>query len=170
MTRVSVVVTGSECTGKTSLASELARHFGATLSLEFAREYALAKGTLGADDVDAIARGQLELESVHGGGLGIKDTDLLSTVIYARHYYGACHDWVVAAARERMGDLYLLLDIDVPWQADGVRDRGESREELHALFVAALEELGAKYVVIRGTWDERKAKAIAAVESVYATR
>ena len=51
------------------------------------------------------------------------DQDLLSTVVYARHYYGDCPPWIERLAVERLGDLYLLCPPDVPWSADRRRDR-----------------------------------------------
>src|SRR5436305_13834174 len=96
--------------------------------------------------------------------LVILDTDLFSTAIYARHYYGAVPEWIALAARERRGDLYLLLDVDVPWAADAQRDRADRREEMHALFVDGLAE--APVVVIRGDWEERRRRAIDAIDRV----
>ena len=86
--------------------------------------------------------------------------------MYARHYYGACPAWIDQAARDRRGDLYLLCDIDVPWVADSVRDRPHHREHIHALFVEALNTLGAPYVLIRGSWAARLTTAVAAVSEV----
>jgi len=87
----------------------------------------------------------------------------VSTTVYARHYYGACPAWIEQAARDRRADLYLLCDIDVPWVADSVRDRPYHREHLHALFVDALDALGAPYVTIHGSWPDRLATAVEAV-------
>lgn len=167
-----VVVTGSECTGKTTLASGLARHFGAPWSPEYSRRYALAtRPPLDASDVEPIARGQLTLEEAHlrrAATLLVQDTDLLSTLVYARHYYGACPEWVEESLRLRTADLYLLLDIDVPWVPDPARDRGDRREEMHALFQGALESIGARVVLISGAWDERMVRAVAAIEGLLA--
>ena len=87
---------------------------------EFAREYALRVAReLTVDDVEPIARGQIALEDAAGetpalqGSLLILDTDLISTVVYARHYYGQCPEWIESAAATRKADLYLLTDIDV---------------------------------------------------------
>jgi len=101
-----------------------------------------------------------------GVRLAVLDTDLVSTVVYARHYYGACPAWVEAAARERLGALYLLCDVDLPWQADGVRDRPTQRTELHAAFVATLEACEARVMLVRGVGDERLALARRAVEGL----
>ena len=143
---------------------------------EFARDYLDEQtGTTGlpldASDVEPIARGQIAAEDrgrAAASGLVILDTDLVSTTVYARHYYGACPPWIDQAARDRRADLYLLCDIDVPWVADRARDRPHMREHMHALFVEALDTLGAHYVTIRGGWDERLTKAVAAVRSVGA--
>ena len=169
-----VVVTGSECTGKTTLAGDLARQFGTVCVAEYAREYLDRKvATTGLPlderDVEPIARGQIAAEdrgAATAKGLLVLDTDLVSTTVYARHYYGACPTWIDQAARDRRGDLYLLCDIDVPWVADSVRDRPHHREHIHALFVEALDTLGAPYVLIRGSWAARLTTAVAAVSEV----
>ena len=163
-----VTVTGSESTGKTWLAERLAIRFRTVWSREFSREYAIQKAApLDATDVEPIARGQMQAEDAvlrRAHGLAILDTDLVSTVVYAEHYYGRCPQWVEEAARERLADLYLLCDIDVPWTADAVRDRPHNRRELQAAFLARLVRYGAAYVDVRGLWEEREAAAVAAIE------
>ena len=170
-----VVVTGSECTGKTTLARELAAGLGAPCSAEFAREYLGAKAApLVAGDVEPIARGQIEQEDAAVGaasGVVIKDTDLVSTVVYAHHYYDTCPAWIEQAAAARLGDVYLLLHPDVPWVADGLqRDRPDDRDLLHGLFRRRLQDLGADIVDITGTWPARRRLAFDAVQRLLASR
>jgi NadR type nicotinamide-nucleotide adenylyltransferase len=171
-----VVVTGSECTGKTTLAARLARRFEVPWSREYARILQEAKPSrLDALDVEPIARGQIALEdrarAEAGAALVVHDTDLVSTQIYARHYYGACPGWVEQAVRERRADLYLLCFPDVPWVADGLlRDSPHLREHIHGRFVLTLRELGARVVDITGPWAEREAVAIRAVERLLEAR
>jgi NadR type nicotinamide-nucleotide adenylyltransferase len=163
-----VCLTGAESTGKTELATELARHFSAVLVPEFAREYALGRqNELSYSDVGPIAHGQIEREDhalAGGHDLVILDTDLLSTVVYSRHHFGAVPQWVQTKARDRLADLYLLLDVDVPWVWDPVRDSGQTRVALHQDFRSALEEFGARYELISGNWDERLRLSIEVIE------
>ncbi len=169
---IRVVLTGSECTGKSTLARELAEHYRTAWAAEYVRDYLDAKGSaLTSEDVEAIARGQMAREDAAIAAaqrVAVLDTDLLSTVLYARHYYGACTPWIERAAHERLGDLYLLMDIDAPWLPDAQRDRGDRREEMHALFRQALDSAGARYVIIRGGWEERRRQAIEEIDAVVA--
>ena len=173
-----VVVTGSESTGKTTLAADLARRFGTVWVPEYARAYldekaAMTGRPLDETDVEPIARGQIAAEdrgAAMAKAMMILDTDLVSTTVYARHYYGACPAWIEQAARDRRADLYLLCDIDVPWVADPARDLPHARAHMHALFASALEALGVPYVTIRGSWSDRIAAAVEAVTTVVHER
>ncbi|HKN69057.1 MAG TPA: ATP-binding protein [Gemmatimonadaceae bacterium] len=169
-----VVLTGSESTGKTTLAERLAYHYGVSWVPEFVRDYAVAKGApLDASDVDAIARGQIAREDEYRSRaardderLLIGDTDLLSTAVYAAHYYGRAPDWLVDAAHRRRPNLYLLLDIDLPWIADPQRDRGHLRSEMHTLFHSAVEDSGAPFVLVSGDSAARFDAACAAIDAL----
>ncbi len=170
---IRVVVTGSECTGKTTLASALADHLNTVWVPEFARRFVEEKGAAPEfADVEAIAWGQMALEermTVKAAELLIQDTDLLSTVVYSQHYYGDCPRWIEEELRARAGDLYLLACIDVPWTADGdQRDRGNRREEMHGLFRAALEYRGLNFVELHGSPRERLSMALSQIQRLLA--
>ncbi|MGH7618423.1 MAG: AAA family ATPase, partial [Gemmatimonadaceae bacterium] len=164
------VLTGSESTGKTTLAAALAEHFHAPLVPEFVRGFAESRGgVIEFSDHGPIARGQMSLEDefiARSDALLVQDTDLLSTVVYCRHYFGKCPPWIEEAAAARRPDLYLLCEIDVPLVADGVRDRGERREEMQALFRGEVGASGARAVVIEGDVQTRLSTAIAAIASL----
>lgn len=167
---IRVVLTGSESTGKTTLAVELARHYDAALVPEFVREFAAAKGgVIEFSDHGPIARGQMALEDAQialGRPVVIQDTDLLSTVVYCRHYFGSAPDWIVDEAVARAPDLYLLCEIDLPWIADGVRDRGHLRQEMQELFRDAVLSSGTPVAIIRGDGKERLEGAIDMVDAL----
>jgi len=174
-----VVVIGPECTGKTWLAQELAGHYSAPWSPEYARAFVEANPRpVVYEDVEAIGRGQLAGEDevltrarAMGARLVVHDTDLVSTAVYSRHYYGGCPAWIEKLARERRADLYLLHAVDVPWAADGhQRAAPERRDALHALFGTTLDGLAATVAEIAGAWDERRRRAVAAVDGRLAGR
>jgi nicotinamide riboside kinase len=130
---------------------------------EAARAWAEAKGApLGYEDVEPIARGHLaaarEADS-RAKRLVFLDTDLISTIVYSRHYYGDCPAWIERTARDRRADLYLLLHPDVPWVPDPSRDRGHLREPMHRLFRDALGEFKVRWVEVEGGWEERQSRA-----------
>jgi NadR type nicotinamide-nucleotide adenylyltransferase len=170
-----VVLIGPECTGKTTLAKELARWYGVPWVPEFARAFVESvRRPVRFDDVDAIARGQQAGEDqallTVRGRLLVLDTDLVSTWVYSRHYYGDCPPWVAPAARARRADLYLLLATDVPWIAEGdQREQPERREELFRLFRSTLGQISAPVTELRGSWPERRALAVAAVDRLLAS-
>lgn len=168
---IRIVVTGSECTGKTTLAEGLAEHYQTVFVPEYVRQFVLAKGTPPeAKDCEAIARGQIALEdemAKQAENLLIQDTDLLSTVVYSRHYYGDCPQWIDDALRERAADLYLLCGIDVPWVADGgQRDRRDRREEMQKLFRRALVDRGFNFSDISGDHEHRLELAISVIDGL----
>jgi NadR type nicotinamide-nucleotide adenylyltransferase len=172
---VRIVVTGSECTGKTALTEALAEHYRTIYVPEYSRRFVISKGEPpDRDDVDAIARGQIALENelaANAKGLLLLDTDLMSTVIYSRHYYGECPAWIEEELSDRPADLYLLAHIDVPWQPDGMmRDRGDRREEMQQLFLDELVCRELPFVEVRGSLDERLAMATREIDRVVSRK
>jgi nicotinamide riboside kinase len=170
-----VVLIGPESTGKTWLARDLAAHYGVPWSPEYAREYVeTGRRALGYEDVDPIGRGQKAGEDAAlargaeaRAPLVVNDTDLVSTAVYSRHYYGACPTWIEREGRERLADLYLLHGVDVAWVADGhQREQPARRDELLALFRGTLVTLGARIADVRGPWSERRRRAIAGVDGL----
>ena len=197
---IRVVFTGSESTGKSTIALKVATHYGVEVVPEFVRAFAEEKGgPIEFSDHGAIARGQTALEdeyiarlhrpaapappslappstratarprrSAFGAepGLLIQDTDLLSTVVYCRHYFGRCPAWIEEAAEQRRPDLYLLCNTDVPWIADGVRDRGHLRDEMQRLFEEAVKAAGTAHLTLSGTSEARLREAIRSIDKL----
>lgn len=172
-----VVLIGPECSGKTTLAAFLAARFGAPWTPEAARRFAETSATpLSVHTVGPIAELSMALEddvitaarADRGAApaLLIRDTDLVSTVVYSYHYYGMCEPWIEAEAMQRRADLYLLCAPDLPWTPDGIRDRPVAREALHAAFAERLERMQATVVRISGVGAVRETAAVLAVTAL----
>ena len=167
-----IVVSGSECTGKTVLTRALAANFDAPFSTESARDYVSELGrAVQFSDVEPIARRQIEIEDAllgDGSRLYIFDTDLFSTLIYSRLYFGRCPGWIEPLCRARRADLYLLCGIDLPWIKDGFQ-RGQgtpkTRQHAHDLFTHVLNENGCSVTTVSGINNSRLECAISAIET-----
>ncbi len=176
---VKVVLFGPESTGKTTLSRQLARHYHTVWVPEYAREYLQNKWnnerkTCETSDLIPIAIGQMKLENElakKADKVLICDTDLLETKVYSQEYYGGFVDPALdKAARENQYDLYLLTYIDVPWEADDLRDRPGQRKEMFEAFENALISHGKKYILLKGDKKTRLKTAVEAIDKILAQK
>lgn len=170
-----IAIFGPESTGKTRLAETLAAHFRVSLVAEYAREFWDRHGVITPEDIPGIAREQWRREdelAATAGDLLICDTDALTTVLWSDLLYGTCPDDIRRGADERAKNyaLYLLLDIDVPFAPDPQRCFPDpaDREKCLRIWRGALDRRQLPYQLIRGSWPEREAAALAAVRAMAA--
>ncbi|XAL97957.1 AAA family ATPase [Phycisphaeraceae bacterium D3-23] len=167
-----VCVFGPESTGKSTLAAQLAGHYGTVYAWEYARPLLdFKQGEASADDIPRIVRGQVATEEAlakRASRVLFCDTDVATTAVWSRHLFGECPAWIDRIAAQRQYDLTLLLDVDVPWVDDHQRCLGEpaQRAAFFAACEAELRRLGRDYVVIRGGWPERFEQATQAVDAL----
>jgi NadR type nicotinamide-nucleotide adenylyltransferase len=163
--RVSIV--GPESTGKTTLARRLAERLGTTWVPEWARTMLERRGGSieGLDWLDVV-RGQITSEEAlarDADRVLVCDTDPIVTPLWAEALLGACPAELAAAARGRRYDLTLLTDPGVPWVSDPARYLPGGGAEFFARCEEALRREGRRYVVLRGSWEEREGAAMALV-------
>jgi NadR type nicotinamide-nucleotide adenylyltransferase len=121
------------------------------------------------EDIPVIARGQIASEDAlarHANRLLFCDTDLLLTTIWSEVLFEDCPSWIRVAAEARRYDLYLLLDIDVPWTDDQQRFLPHRRQEFFDRCRNALESLRRPFQIIRGDWSSRFTEACRVVQSL----
>lgn len=157
-----VVLFGPESTGKTTLAKQLAGYYQTVHVPEYSRLYAETKGVdLKLKDVINIGLGQYRYEAQYkqmAHGVLICDTDILQTTIYSKAYFGNYPRELDELITKP--DLYLLMDIDIPWEYDPVRDNAETRDKLFSTFEKTLKEQNLPYQIITGSSDKRLQNAI----------
>ena len=164
---LTLVLTGAESSGKTTLATALAGHLCAPLVPEYARSYlegrAGAAGDYTEADVLAIAEGQRQAEAstrAAHAGLVVADTDLLVIMIWLRERYGRVPAWIDAALQPRDDRAYVLTVPDMPWQPDPLREHPDGRARLHGLYREALAERGLTFIEVAGPPGQRLAAVI----------
>ena len=165
MLRVSL--TGPESTGKTTLAVQLAAHYGTAFAPEFAREYLAETGPhYTAEDLEEIARGQLAAEAAaeakaraSGQRIVFFDSDLLVIKIWFDHSFGSCPEWIMQAIARQHYDLVLLMGVDLPWQPDPLREHPYLRQQFYDLYQRELREHMSNFAEITGEYERRFAQA-----------
>ncbi|MBD5781565.1 ATP-binding protein [Pelagicoccus sp. NFK12] len=155
-----IVFTGAECTGKTSLIRAIAEELGEPFSAEYVREYVdLVQRPLEARDLDPIARGQLKGEdeaAAEAKRFVLHDTNLLSSILYAEHYFDTHIPWVDERFLKRDYTRYFFCMPDIPWEDDpGQRVGPEERSKLHNCFQAMLKRYEIQPVELHGPLDQR---------------
>lgn len=167
-----IAIVGPECTGKTHLAIQLAKHYKTVWVPEYARQYInrLNRPYTQADLLK-IAKGQTFTEdelALEAKELLICDTNLVVVKIWSEFKYGVCDAEILRMLHGRKYDLHLLTNIDVPWENDPQREHPDQRELLYAHYVNEMENLGAHYTVINGDKKQRLEKAVQAIDKVIA--
>ena len=76
------------------------------------------------------------------------------------YYLGSCDPLLEKFAIKNEYDLYLLTYIDVPWEADDLRDKPNAREKMFQAFEDQLKKHNKPYVLLKGSKTERFKLAI----------
>ncbi len=172
---IKVVLFGPESTGKTTLSRHLARYYNSVWVPEYAREYLQdiwnnERRTCEPKDLVPIAIGQMAMENELAqktNSVLICDTDLLETKVYSEAYYsGTCDPILDKYAVENTYDLYFLTYIDVPWEADDLRDKPNDREDMFDAFEEALKKYNRPYVLLKGNKKQRLEEAVKHIDKL----
>lgn len=155
-----IVLTGAECTGKSTITSRAANHFEEPFSQEYVRHYVeKLDRPLEEKDLDPIFRGQLQFEDqafAEARHYVFHDTNLISSILYADHYFNFRRNWMKETFRKREYAAYFLCEPDIPWQVDpGQRESPEERLKLQRLFEEILERYSIPYIRLRGSIEDR---------------
>ena len=117
-------------------------------------------------DILVIAKGQYaQEESMANGASGLLfcDTDFIVSMIWCQDKFGKCHPWISDMIDRHPYDLYLLCNIDLPWEPDPLRENPHDRERLFRWYERELQERRLPYVVINGSGKERLDSAVQAI-------
>lgn len=164
------VITGPESTGKSTLTKMLAQEYNTSWVKEYAREYL---NKLGKDytfeDVIEMAKIQLksEKEAILKNELLFLDTDITVFYVWIKEKYNKEVDWINEHLVQLQNKIYLLCDIDIPWEEDLLREHPsiEDRKRLFGNYVELLGKHKLSYYIISGDVNTRLKKAKEIIES-----
>ena len=170
-----IVLYGPESSGKTTLAKALAKQFQTTWVPEFARNYLQEKWdqkkeVCSLEDLIIIAKGQINHENYlieDANEFLFCDTNVLITKAWSEtHFNGYCAPEIQYWVDTFKYDHYFLTDIDVPWQADDLRDRPNNRKQMLDYFENILKNKKASYTLLKGNLNLRLEKAKVILETL----
>jgi NadR type nicotinamide-nucleotide adenylyltransferase len=166
-----IAITGPESTGKSWLAEKLALQYECRWVPEYAREYLTKLGhPYTYEDILLISHGQLASENqalLTKNKFLFIDTEFLVTKIWCDVKFGICHDWIVQQIEQKPYDLYLLCDIDLPWEPDPLREHPNMRKLLLYRYLDELQKRDLPFVLISGTGNTRLQSAIEAINKHF---
>jgi NadR type nicotinamide-nucleotide adenylyltransferase len=172
---------GPESSGKSTLTARLAAHFKTGYAREYARGYLDTvpahwvgdDGANGFDEaaVETILHGQrASVEAVarqSETGIVFSDTEAIVTACWSQVLLGFVPELALQFIREQRYDLHLVQTPSEFWVNDSsqrVQPDYAARKAFEQACIAHLERQGYPYVCLSGTWEEREAQAVAAIE------
>lgn len=165
-----ILILGPESTGKSTLAKDLAIHFGEPWVPEFAREYLeKLERPYQFEDLAEIGKGQVKLEdqlAEKAQKFLFCDTDLRVIHIWSEHRFGKTDPWVLEEIHRRKYELILLTDTDLPWEPDPLREYPEleMRQYFFEKYRKLAEDSGFPYLIVSGDREKRLKFSLEAIQ------
>ncbi len=171
MNTIYICITGPESTGKSTMAQALAHHYKTQYIPEIARTYLEGmEKDYTYNDVLKIA--DLQEQEINNGlkkqtGLVIADTDLSVIQIWLTYKYQKSLPNFQQRILSQRPTHYLLMDTDLPWAEDPLREHPNERDILLKHYHNLLINNSLEYTLITGTGEDRIQKAMNIVDSLH---
>ncbi len=161
------VITGPECSGKTTLAESLGTLFQAPVIEETARRWlSTHPGQYTLNDVLYMADLHFQ-EMVSGNfsaaGVQISDTGMLEFIIWLKDKFDHTEPDIVRQFVELPVQYYLLCEPEMEWVPDPLREDPERRTELFEMYRQFLVDAEKPFIIVSGTQEQRLRTAMALI-------
>lgn len=162
-----IAIVGGVSSGKTTLATALARHYDTEWMPEHGREFweehADENGRLTEDELVQLALEHTDREDELAQDAGeylFVDTTPMTTLAWAKYYHGTEPETLVQMthACNSMYDLHVLCDPHIPFEDDPGRDGRANRKRLHRMHRALMNEYNIDYITVGGSVEQRVAQ------------
>ena len=158
------VLTGPECSGKTTLSKSLAEHFKGEYLAEPARTILNGVEAYTPRDLLVILQGYINREDVNFSDTTLfLDTDLQNLFLWWQEKYGPAPRKLVQAYKAQTDRFFLLCKPDLPWVFDPLRENPNDRERLFGLYHRDLVDRKLPFAIIEGDGEVRLEMAIESV-------
>ena len=154
-----IVLTGPECSGKTTLSIEISKGFQLPLVSECARKYLSSiNRNYNYQDLLQIARMQLDLETENirkyeNKKILICDTNLQVIKIWSFVKFAKCDPFIIN--NEDPKALYILCKPDFKWIYDPLREDKNNRDSLFELYKKDLVKNNRQFIIADGSIKRR---------------
>jgi nicotinamide riboside kinase len=168
-----IVITGPECSGKTTLAQSISTLLSFELVPEVAREYLqLRNNQYKESDLYEMALLQIWEEKM----AQLKtpniccDTDLLTIIIWQEEKYSHIDPVLMEQWVTSKPELYLLCYPEMAWEDDGQRENPSDRDRLFDVYKHFLTHYDKPFECLKGSHDERLMYASGIIEKMLKMR
>ncbi len=156
---IKVAVIGPESTGKSEMCRQLAKEYNTIFVPEFARNYLTNLGRpYTYEDVIYIGEQQMLLEKEYekrANKILFCDTNLITIKIWLQVVFNKVPFYMDVLINKNKYDKTFLMDIDLPWENDPLREHPNRRKEILNLHLIELESHKSKFNLISGLGTER---------------
>ena len=159
-----ICIIGAESTGTTTLAKALAKEYKTSWVPEYGRSYYEAKmyseelENWSEKEFSHIAHMQNKIEdelAKTANKILFCDTNSFTTLFWMERYMNQTSKRVESFSKNRNYALYILTDIDIPFEQDGTRSDIKTREKMHKKMLKVLSKQNLNYLVASGSIEDR---------------
>jgi len=154
-----IAIIGPESTGKSELCKQLAKEYNTIFVPEFARNYLTNLGRQYTyDDVIYIGEQQMLLEREYekrANKILFCDTNLITIKIWLQIVFNKVPFYMDVLINQNRYDKTFLMDIDLPWENDPLREHPNRRSEILDLHMNELKLCRTEFTLISGNGLDR---------------
>ena len=125
------------------------------------------------DDMEKIVVNhykEIVLKTTEANKFLFVDTDAILSKIWSNELFGKYPKIIDEIIAKSDFDMYLLLDVDVPWVQDIHRYRPDNRKQFFEICKSQLLQYNRNFKVISGGWENRFRTAVNIVENLLGNK